>query len=272
MVEKVARIMRSRSAGSLGSGGKSMIRRTVPFFGGITPLISAVRSGSAIGAGLPCVAQTFCARYPGRSATVFTAAVGPSDTNPDRPFGPIPVTTRRVGGSSRAIAFSFSESFAQPGIPHVDVRLYARAHVLEARRLGAGRLVVRAQAGLERPALGEEAAVVAPRQPLREHCAHGRPALEQPREQDGVLDRHRAALRPEGRPGVRGVAEHDHPALVPGPRQVDLLDRGIYDLLRIAHLREQLSRKAAVLGEPRPAQLGERGALVARVARLLRDA
>ena len=54
---------RLRSAGSAGSGGKSMMRRIEPpFFGGRMPLCAAMLSGASIGAGAASVRQTFTER------------------------------------------------------------------------------------------------------------------------------------------------------------------------------------------------------------------
>ena len=159
---------------------------------------------------------------------------------------------------------------AELRIALVEIRLHAVAHVVKYRFHGAGTLAVRAQPGLQRPLLHEQAAIVAPGHPLRKRLRERLAALEQARQHDRILDRHGAALRPEGRAGMRGVAEHHDAALVPGRVEMNFLDGRVHDLLGRAHLREQLGGVTPELREPGSAQPGKRGALVPGIAGLLR--
>jgi hypothetical protein len=89
------------------SGGKSLTLNIVPPGGGMTPRISALRSGSPSAAGLPAVAQRLRTTNPGCAGIRRTCVGGPSSATYDFPEALIAVTMRLIDGSSLAMKVSF---------------------------------------------------------------------------------------------------------------------------------------------------------------------
>jgi hypothetical protein len=96
---------RSESAGVIvrtasDSGGKLLMRRTVPFVVGIWRRGPAVGSSTAFGtifAGISCVRHMSTENQSCSALLMCTDGAGPSDTTTARPLSSCPVTTRRIG-------------------------------------------------------------------------------------------------------------------------------------------------------------------------------
>jgi hypothetical protein len=87
-----------RSSTSRGSGGKSMIRMTVPPGGGSTPLWSKMVSGAPTNGSL-MVLQILLLRNPTHASPIIIAGETPSSAMKERPRELTPVTIRLVGFS-----------------------------------------------------------------------------------------------------------------------------------------------------------------------------